>query len=231
MASGGLSLAVQDQRLNLGALQFQDLKIPGDSLTSPSLDLEQLTALGLDLSWAKQQAKLAKLDLQQFQITPSDAIQPELKLPKVVALEWDLDWLKKDLLLESVSVDKGWIELASLPDGRFNWERWLPTVTKQDGTTDSSDETPWQVELTKLEATLDRLSWQDLLTPTPPLVISNGSLEVKNLNTDRQWIENFTLQGKLDETGQGSVTGSIRFDKDLSLDVDLVDFDLLTLQP
>ena len=231
LASGGLSLAVQDQRLNLGALQFQDLKIPGDSLTSPSLDLEQLTALGLDLSWAKQQAKLAKLDLQQFQITPSDAIQPELKLPKVVALEWDLDWLKKDLLLESVSVDKGWIELASLPDGRFNWERWLPTATKQDGTTDSSDETPWQVELTKLEATLDRLSWQDLLTPTPPLVISNGSLEVKNLNTDRQWIENFTLQGKLDETGQGSVTGSIRFDKDLSLDVDLVDFDLLTWQP
>ena len=231
LASGGLSLAVQDQRLNLGALQFQDLKIPGDSLTSPSLGLERLTALGLDLSWAKQQAKLAKLDLQQFQITPSDAIQPELKLPKVVALEWDLDWLKKDLLLESVSVDKGWIELASLPDGRFNWERWLPTATKQDGTTDSSDETPWQVELTKLEATLDRLSWQDLLTPTPPLVISNGSLEVKNLNTDRQWIENFTLQGKLDETGQGSVTGSIRFDKDLSLDVDLVDFDLLTWQP
>ena len=231
LASGGLSLAVQDQRLNLGALQFQDLKIPGDSLTSPSLDLEQLTALGLDLSWAKQQARLAKLDLQQFQITPSDAIQPELKLPKVVALEWDLDWLKKDLLLESVSVDKGWIELASLPDGRFNWERWLPTATKPDGTTDSSDETPWQVELTKLEATLDRLSWQDLRTPTPSLVISNGSLEVKNLNTDRQWIENFNLQGKLDETGQGSVTGSIRFDKDLSLDVDLVDFDLLTWQP
>ena len=231
LASGGLSLAVQDQRINLGALQFQDLKISGDSLTSPSLDLEQLTALGLDLSWAKQQAKLAKLDLQQFQITPSDAIQPELKLPKVVALEWDLDWLKKDLLLESVSVDKGWVELASLPDGRLNWERWLPTATKQDGTTDSSDETPWQVELTKLGATLDRLSWQDLLTPTPPLVISNGSLQVKNLNTDRQWIENFTLQGKLDETGQGSVTGSIRFDKDLSLDVDLVNFDLLTWQP
>ncbi|MAA67840.1 MAG: hypothetical protein CL915_03525 [Deltaproteobacteria bacterium] len=231
LASGGLSLTVEDQRLNLGALQFQNLKIPGDSLKSPSLDLEQLTALGLDLSWSKHQAKLAKLDLQQFQVTPTDAIQPELWLPKAVAVEWDLDWFKKELLLESVSVDKGLIELALLPDRRFNWERWLPTLAKQDGRTESSDDTPWKVELAKLEATLDRLSWQDLETPTPPLVISNGSLQFKNLNTDRQWIENFTLQGKLDETGQGSVTGSIRFDKDLSLDVDLVDFDLLTWQP
>jgi len=179
LASGGLSLAVQDQHLNLGALQFQNLKIPGDSLKSPSLDLEQLTAQGLDLSWAKQQAKLAKLDLQQFQVTPTDAIQPELWLPKAVAVEWDLDWFKKELLLESVSLDKGWIELALLPDGQFNWERWLPTSTKQDGRTESSDDTPWKVELAKLEATLDRLSWQDLETPTPPLVISNDPCRSK----------------------------------------------------
>ena len=231
LASGGLSLAVKDLSLNLGAFQFQNLKIPGDSLKSPSLDLEQLTAQGLDLSWGKQQAKLAKLDLQQFQVTPTDAGQPELWLPKAVAVEWDLDWFKKELFLESVFVDKGWIELALLPDGQFNWERWLPTSTNQDGITESSDDNPWKVELANLEATLDRLSWQDLETPTPPLVISNGSLQVKNLNTDRQWIENFTLQGKLDEIGKGSVTGSIRFDKDLSLDVDLIDFDLLTWQP
>jgi hypothetical protein len=183
------------------------------------------------LSWAKHQVKLAKLDLQQFQLTPTNGLQPELWLPKAVAVEWNLDWIKKELLLESVSLDKAWIELALLPDGRFNWEQWLPTSTKQDRTTDSIDERPWQMELVELEATLDRLSWQDVETPTQPLVISNGFLQLKNLNTDRQWIENFTLKGNLDKTGQGSVTGSIRFDKDLSLDVDLVDFDLLTWQP
>ena len=231
LASGGLSLAVQDQRFNLGAIQFQNLNILGDSLKSPILNLEQLTALGLDLSWAKHRVKLEKLDMQQFQLTPTDALQPELWLPKAVAVELDLNWIKKEFFLESVFLEKSWIELALLPDGRFNWELWLPTSNNQDRTTGFSDEQTWQVELAVLEATLDRLSWQDLATPTPPLVIGNGSLQLKNLNTDRQWVENFTLKGNLDQTGQGSVSGSIRFDKDLSLDVDLVDFDLLTWQP
>ena len=68
LASGGLSLAVQDQRFNLGALQFQNLNILGDSLKSPILNLEHLTALGIDLSWAKHRVKLEKLDMQQFRM-------------------------------------------------------------------------------------------------------------------------------------------------------------------
>jgi uncharacterized protein involved in outer membrane biogenesis len=230
LASGGLSLVIQDQFLNLGALQLRNLKIPNGSQEAPSLDLEQLTVRGLDLSWAKHQAKLAKLDLQQFRLTTAGAQQAELQLPNAVALEWDLNWQRKELFLESVSLEKSWIEFVLLPDGQFNWERWLPDF-EQESNTDFSHEAPWQVELEALEATLDHLSWQDQETPTPPLVIRDGSLEIKKLNTDRRWIENFTLQGKLDDIGKGSVTGSIRFDRDLSLDVDLVDFDLLTWQP